>query len=213
MPIKSPFDYDLAPREIEAGVRWLTLRLGNIGEQDLHDLSVRLNSLDTYQIDVYGTGSFVEMLQVDEFQGVPFQVMAQGTTRLYATVDGTREDEDFHWESPGMRVVVGLDIAELVSLFALTEPYPTIGTSITVEAVIRGLAYNEGLGLEFWAETPDLEMISLAKMPTDPVPEGETARYTAAFTPDQEGIYTLYTYLFAGNRRIDIATEYLSITR
>jgi hypothetical protein len=213
MPIKSDFDYDLTPREIDAGVRWLTLTLGNAGDEDLQEMSVRLNSLDSYQIDVHGTGSFVPELGVNEFQNLPFQITAQGTTRLYATVDGTKGGEEFHWESPGMRVVVGLDVAELVSLFALTEPYPIIGTPITLEATIRGLSYNEGLGLEFWVETPDLTLISLDKMPTDPVPEGETVRYTTEFTPEQEGIYTVHAYLFAGTRRIDLATEYLSITR
>lgn len=213
MPTKSPLEYQLEPKEIDAGVRWLTLTLGNISDEDLRSLSVQLNSTDTYQIDVHGTGSFVPILRPNEYQDLPFQVTAQGTTKLYASVDGWRGDEDFHWESPGIRVVAGAEVAELVSLFALTEPYPTLGTPVTLEARIRGLAYNQGLGLEFWAETPDDKVVSIAKMPTDPIPEDETATYTVEFTPEQEGIYTLHAYLFAAVRRIDHAVEHLSITR
>lgn len=213
MPTRPPFRYDLDPREVSTGVRWVTLTLHNISEEDVRSLSVQLNSTDTYQIDVHGTGSFVPVLKVNEFQNLPFQITAQGTTRLYATVDGWRGDEAFHWESARIRIVVGLEVAELESLFALTEPYPILGTSVTLEATVRGLSYNEGLGLEFWAETPNGELISLAKMPTDPIPEDEVARYTTKFTPKQEGIYTLHAYLYAGVRRIGHAVEYLSITR
>ncbi len=213
MPTRSPLEYELTPDEIDIGIRWVTLTLRNVGDADLHNLSVRLNSTDTYQIDVNGAGNFVPVLRVNEAQSIPFQVTAQGTARLFASIDGQRGDEDFHWESSGMRIVVGLDVAELVSLYALTEPYPTLGSTVTLEATIRGLAPNLGLGLEFWADTPDDTFVSIAKMPTDPIAEGETVQYTAEFTPKTEGIYILHAYLFAGVRRIDHTTENLSITR
>ncbi|MGC9468655.1 MAG: hypothetical protein ACP5HS_08690 [Anaerolineae bacterium] len=213
MPEKTPFQYELSPQEVDPGVRWVTLMVRNMSNKDLKSMSVQLNSRDTYQIDVHGTGSFVPVLRPNEAQTLPFQLTAQGTTQVYATVDGRRGEEEFRWESPGIRIVVGVEVARIVSLFALTEPYPILGTTITAEATIEGLGYNEGLGLEFWAETPDGELLSLAKLPTDPIAEGEVARYTVEFTPDKEGIYTLHAYLFAGVRRIDHATEYLSITR
>ncbi len=212
MPKKPPLEYSLSPREIEAGVRWITLSLRNTGDEDLEQISVQLNSTDTYKLDVHGTGSFVSVLRPNETQNLPFQVTAQGTAKLYATADGWRGEEPFHWESPGRRIVVGLEVAELVSLFALTDPYPTLGTEVTLEATIRGVAFNQGLGLEFWAETPDDRLLSLAKMPTEPIPEGEMVRHTVTFTPDRVGIYTLHAYLFAGVQRIDHAVEELSIT-
>jgi hypothetical protein len=213
MPTKSPFEYELAPNEVEAGVHEVTLTLRNVGDVDLHNLSVRMNSTDTYQIDVHGTGNSLPILGADEFQDLSFQITAQGTTWLYASIDGRRGDEDFHWESSGMRVVVGFDVAEIVSFYALTQPYPTLGSTVTLEVTIRGIAYNKGLGLEFWADTPDGESVSIAKMPTEPVPEGETVRYTTKYQPRREGIYTLHAYLFAGVRRIGHAMADLSITR
>ncbi|MGC9349910.1 MAG: hypothetical protein ACP5JG_17355 [Anaerolineae bacterium] len=213
MPKKMPLDYELTPQETDAGRRWLTLSLMNISDAELRELSVTLNSTDTYQIDVHGTGSFVPRLRPNESERLPFQVTANGSARVYAAVDGWRRDEEFHWESPGIPVVVGLDVARLVSLFALTEPYPILGTPITLEATIEGLAFNEGLGLEFWAETPRGEFKSLAKMPTDPIEEGEVVTYTTQFEPEEEGVYTLHAYLFAGTRRIGHAIEYVSITR
>jgi hypothetical protein len=213
MPTKPPFEYELDPNEVEAGVREVTLTLRNIGNVDLHNLAVRLNSTDTYQIDVLGNGSFLPILGADEFQDIAFQITAQGTTWLYASVDGRRDDEDFHWESSGMRIIVGMDVAEIVSFYALTQPYPTLGSTVTLEVTVRGLAENKGLGLEFWADTPDGASVSIAKMPTDPVPEGETVRYTTKYKPKREGIYTLHAYLFAGARRIGHAMADLSITR
>jgi hypothetical protein len=103
--------------------------------------------------------------------------------------------------------------AEIVSFSALTDPYPTLGSRVKIEATIRGLGYDRPLGLEFWADTPDNTSISIDKMPTDPVPAGETLRYTAEFTPKHEGIYTLHVYLFAGTRHIDAAADELSIGR
>jgi hypothetical protein len=213
MPNKRPFHYQLTPQQIDTGRRWLTLSLRNTGEEELHDLSVNLNSTDTYRIDVEGTGSFVPQLLANESERLPFQITADGTARVYASVDGWQGDEEFHWETPGIAIVVGFDVAELVSLFALTDPYPTIGTPITLEATIEGMGLNQGLGLEFWAETPRGEFKSLAKMPTDPIEDSEVATYTTEFAPEEEGIYTLHAYLFAGTRRIGHAIEYLSITR
>lgn len=213
MPTKSPFEYELTPPEVDAGVCHVTLRLLNIGNIDVHDVTIRLNSTDTYQIAVHGTGTHLPVLRVNDFQNLSFQITAQGTAQLFASVDGQRNGESFHWESSGIRVVVGQDVAQLVSLFALTQPYPTLGSAVRVEATIRALAYNQGLGLEFWADTPENTVISIDKIPTDPIPEGEIARYTAEFSPNIEGIYILHAYLFAGVRRIDHAVEYVSITR
>jgi hypothetical protein len=105
------------------------------------------------------------------------------------------------------------DGAEIASFSALTDPYPTLGSRVKIEATIRGLGYDRPLGLEFWADTPENTSISIDKMPTDPIPEGETPRYTAEFTPKHEGIYTLHAYLFAGTLQIDHAVDELSIGR
>jgi hypothetical protein len=58
MPIKQPIQYDINPKNIDVGTRWLALTLRNIGTEDLALLDVRLNSLDAYSINVYGSNTF-----------------------------------------------------------------------------------------------------------------------------------------------------------
>jgi hypothetical protein len=213
VPTKPPFEYELTPESVEAGLQRVTLTLRNLEDTDLINLTARLHSADTEQISVHGTGSTLPLLAVGEFQDIAFEITAQGTTWLYASIDGERGDEEFHWESSRMPIVVGRDVAEIVSFDALTEPYPTLGSAVPLEITIRGLAYNQGLGLEFWADTPDDNSVSIAKMPTEPIPEGETVRYTTQFRPKREGIYTLHAYVFAGVRQIGHVMADLSITR
>ena len=62
MGIKNPIEYDLHPRNVSPGMRWLTLRLKNVGEENLIGLDAKLNSLDAYDVYVYGTGSYVAVL-------------------------------------------------------------------------------------------------------------------------------------------------------
>ena len=202
MPVKYPIEYELAPGDVSAGLRWLTLRLKNVGETNLIGLEVKLNSLDAYDIYVYGTGSYVASLKPGQEEIVPFQTLATATGRVYASLDGWWGAALFHWESPRISLKVGEDVADLVSLFALTQPYLHRGEQIRFEAVLRGSSQSERLRLEFWAETPSGEFIELAKIETQALSENEQARYSAEITPEEEGMYTLYAYLYDGARRI-----------
>lgn len=211
MTIRYPIEYDLNPKSIEPGRRWLTLRIKNIGVEPLTSLDVRLNSLDVYAMSVLGTGSFIGVLEPDEERVLPFQVSAVSTGSVYVTVDGWQDDAPFHWESPGVLVTVGKEVAELVSLFALTEPYPVLGERIRCEATIRGLAASSDLRLEFWAYSPDGEFEELTTLETDPLAAGEIARYSTEITPSEEGLYTIYAYLYDGIRRLGREIEYVTV--
>ena len=118
MAFKKPFEYELSPREIDPGTRWITLRLKNVGDQPIKSLDLRLNSLDTYSISVQGLGRFWGLLAPGEEMEFPFQVIADSHGRLYGSVDGWQDGERFHWESPGMPVSVGGAAAELISVSA-----------------------------------------------------------------------------------------------
>jgi hypothetical protein len=202
MAVKYPVEYELTPGNVSAGMRWLTLRLKNVGEKNLIGLDVKLNSLDAYDIYVYGTGNYVAVLKPGEEEIVPFQTLVTATGRVYASLDGWQGAALFHWESPRITVDVGEDVARLVSLFALTQPYPHRGERIQFEAVLRGSSQSEQLRLEFWAETPGGEFIELGKVETQTLSTNEQARYSAEITPEEEGMYTLYAYLYDGAKRI-----------
>jgi hypothetical protein len=211
MAIRYPIQYELSPKRMDPGRRWLTLNIKNLGAEDLTGLDIRLNSLDIYSLSVLGTGSYVSVLEPEEERILPFQVSANSTGSVYISVDGWQDGESFHWESPGALITVGREVAELVSLFAMTEPYPPLRKTIRCEANVRGLAESEGLRLEFWADTPSGEFEELATVETKQLSAGEEARYSAGITPEEEGLYTLYAYLYDGVRRIgrEVETVYV----
>jgi hypothetical protein len=202
MAFKHPIEYELSPKNVSAGMRWLTLRLKNVGDQNLIGLDAKLNSLDGYCIYVHGTGSYISVLKPGQEEVVPFQCLATATGRVYASLDGWEGAALFHWESPRVEVKVGEDVAKLMSLFALTQPYPHTGDRIQFEAVLSGASDSERLRLEFWAETPSGAFIELGRVETRALSENEQARYSAEIVPDEQGMYTLYAYLYDGAKRI-----------
>ncbi len=212
MAAKYPVRYSLSPRSVESGDSWLTVTIENLGDEALTELNVRLNSLDTYSIDVQEPEKYLAELEPGEEAQLHYRITAQQASSVYVSLDGRWGQEPFHWESPAQRIVVGEEMVELVSLFALTEPYPQIGEPITCEATLRGIVPSTGLILEFWLEKPSGESVSLDKVATAPLGPGETAQYTAHFTPEEEGFYVLHAYLFDDLRRIGHATEYVSIS-
>lgn len=211
MAIKYPIEYELVPTSIDTGRNWVTLNLKNIGNQDLIGLDVNLNSLDAYSVSALGTGSYVSSLKADEEQAIPFQLSANRTASLYITIDGWRDGNRFHWESPGILVTVGSDVAQLVSLFAMTEPYPILGQKVRCEATVRSLTESGGLTLEFWADMPSGEFEELASVETKALAPDEEATYSAEVTPDEEGLYTIYAYLYDGANRIGRRIEHIHV--
>jgi hypothetical protein len=213
MTAKFPLQYEIDPDSVRAGRSWLAVSLSNVSEDALTGLNVRLNSRDTYAINVLEDAQFLSALEPDEGEELHYQVAAQRSGGLYISVDGRWAGEPFHWESPSRRIVVGDQLAELVSVFALSDRHPRIGEPVTVEATLRGLTTGSGLILEFWVETPSGESVSVDKTETDLLNPGEVATYKAdEFVPEEEGIYVIHAYLFDDTTRIGHETDYLSIT-
>ena len=124
---KFPIEYEISPKSVRGGRSWLTVRIENISEDPLTGLNVRLNSLDTYAIEVMQDAELVSSLAPDEEEELHFQVAAQRSGGVYISVDGRWAGEPFHWESPSRRIAVGDELAELVSVFVLSEPQPRRG--------------------------------------------------------------------------------------
>jgi hypothetical protein len=211
MPIRYPIEYDLNPTSVEPGWRWLILTLRNIGSESLTGLDVQLNSLDSYNLRAMGTGAYIAELGPNQERVHPFQVAANLTANVYVSVDGLQDSELFHWESPTTLIGVGKDLAELAGLFAMSEPYPPVGQKVRCEATVRGLTESPGLRLEFWVDTPAGEFDAIGEVETKRLGAGEEATYAAEFMPDEEGLYTVYAYLFDGIRRIGRRTEHVLV--
>jgi hypothetical protein len=209
---KFPIEYELTPTEIEKGTNWVTLKLKNRGSETLKDLDVQLHSLDTYNLSVYGTwwagaGHFLSELGDDEEKQVVFRVNAVGSAEVYATIKARKAGKSFWWESGWTNLKLSEEKAEIERLLVLSNPYTTIGTTISAEATVKGLRKNGGLKLEFWVETPSGKSELQAAIDIKDLPVGEEARYSAEFTPKETGYYIIYAYLYDGWNRIGYKPE------
>jgi hypothetical protein len=211
---KYPFEYELNPSEIEKGSNWVTLKLKNIGNETLNDLDVQLHSVDTYNLSVfgswfYGAGQFVARLGPNDEKDLLFRVNAVGSADVYATIKMSKDGKYSWWESSWTLMHVSDEKAHLESLLVLSNPYTTIGKTISAEATIKGLRKNGGLKLEFWVETPSGKNEQQAAIDIKELPVGEKSRYTAEFTPKETGRYSVYAYLYYGWKRIDHKMNYI----
>jgi hypothetical protein len=210
---KCPIEYELTPTEIDVGPNWVTLKLKNIGRETLRYLDIQLHSLDTYNLTVYGTGLFgtghyLPNLESDEEREVNFRVNAVGSANVYVTIKARRlGGQYFAWESGWTNLKISEEKAEIGHLLVLSNPYTTIGETISAEATIKGLKKSTGLKLEIWVEAPIGKSEQQASTEIKDLSVGEEARYTAEFTPKQMGYYTIYAYLYDGWRRIGYKTE------
>jgi hypothetical protein len=203
MAIRFPLEYEITPQEIDVGTTWLTIKLKNIGTKELNNLDVRLNSFDPYQLTILGMGTLIPTLAPNEVRDVFVKVIGNQSSSVYITIDGWEDGSRFFWESPMVPISVGQEAAELVNMFAMVEPYPPVGELIRCEAKMRSLSKSPGLELEFWADTNgDFEKIGEVK--TKELTPGEVTTYATEFTPEKEGLHTIYTYLYNNEgKRID----------
>jgi hypothetical protein len=198
---KYPVEYELTPKKLEKGTHWISLKLTNIGTDPIMTLDVQLHSLDTSCISVMGLSKFIADLKPRETEVVPFQVNATRNGKLYVTVNAFQKTDPFYWISTNIPVRVGRETAELTYVFAMTEPYPTAGSTIAVEAKVTGHGVSENLKIEFWADTPSDEFEELGKIKTKPLNAGESSVYRTEITPKETGQYTIHAYLY-DNRQL-----------
>jgi hypothetical protein len=187
------------------------LTLKNIGNKTLKRLDVELHSLDTFYLSPlffpFGIGHYIGELQPDEEREVVFQVNAQGSADVYATISARRDGEYFSWESGWTHISVSEEKAEIGRLLVLSHPYTTIGKTLSVEATIKGLRKSTGLKLEFWVDPPAGKFEKQATIDIKELSVGEEARYSAEFTPKETGYYNIYAYLYDGWRKIGHKTN------
>jgi len=200
---KYPIRYELTPQRISEGMQWLVLKLQNIGDQELTNLDVRLNSLDTYALRVQGTGSHLAELLPNSVEEVSVQVLALARGRLYVSVSGWKAMRLFHWESGEIVIQVGAERAVVASLSVIGGPSPTVGEPLRCEVTVEGFAERDQISLELSVGKPDGTFAELLDKEIEGVAPGESRAYTAELTPDQEGAYTIYARLLDEGKRID----------
>jgi hypothetical protein len=199
--VKYPIEYDLDPGTLEKGIQWISLRLKNVGEVSLHNLDIKMHSVDSLQISFRNPSDYIYRLTPNQETYLHFQVDAHGTTALYISIRYFKEGGSFHWDSPWIREKVQGEVAELEGIL-VSNTYGVIGRELEVEATVKGFGNSAGLDLHFWADTPSGSYEELAKIKTKSLSIGEEASYTAKITPKEEGYYTVYASLYDNLRRI-----------
>ena len=209
--IKYPFEYEFNPTDMDKGKQWLTLTLKNIGNKPLKRLDVELHSLDTFCLFPFifpsGIGHYIGELKPDEEREVAFQVNANGSADVYATIRARKDGDHFGWESGWTHISVIEEKAEIGRLVVLSHPYTTIGKTLSAEVTVKGLRKVTGLKLEFWVESPSGKFEEQVTLDIKELSVGEEARYSAEFTPKETGCYTIYAYLYDGYRKISHKTD------
>lgn len=171
MPVSFPIQYELEPRKLDRGTRWLKLTLNNVGAEDLTALDVRLNSLDTYNIGVTDTGVYIPTLQPGEGRISAFQVSANLTGQVYITLDGWRRGERFHWESSGIWVTIGEEVGDMIDF----------------EETLHSLSKSEGFPIELWTPAPRPEFEGPAETRPQVLSDEEESQ-PIAILPEEEAI-------------------------
>jgi len=192
---------------MDSGIHWVILRLKNIGDKELDNLDVKAHTLDSYSINVLGTGQHIPKLSPGEETVVSFQIEATVTGEVYASVSALSSEGPLSIDSPWVTINVVGNMAELVSVFALTMPYTLMGQPVKVEAIVKGISLSENLDLEFWARKPSGDVVLISRIGIGKLSGGEEQRYSAELIPQEEGFYTVHGYLYDKNRRIGLKTD------
>jgi len=209
---KAPIQYELTPTDINEGINWVTLKLKNIETKTLKELDIQLHSVNPFNLLVYGPGWFVAAQYISELGPLKgsellFRVDASGSADVYVTIEGRKDGDYFWWESSWMTLQLIGEKARITSLLVLSNPYTAVGKTILAEATVEGLRKDGGLKLEFWVETPSGKNEKQSTIDIKDLPVGEKTHYKVEATPQEEGLYTIYAYLFDGSKQIDSMTE------
>lgn len=213
MPVKQNISYDIIPREVNEGRKWITVVLENKGNKDISGASVELHSTDSSAISVRSTGEFVPNLSQDEEVQLPFQIDAKRTAELFIVLDGIQESRPLHWLSSFLTVSVGEPVAEITSLFVLTEPYARLSTELEAETTLRAHAKVGNLTARFWVETPDGDLLNLGEENISEMDEGDIETVSTTYVTAAEGLHRFYTYLYEGDKLLERKTDRILVGR
>lgn len=199
MTLKTPFKFEINPDKISKGSNWVTVSLKNMSTDDMTKLDVKLHSEDPYLVDIMGKGAYILELKAMEERVLPFQVNAEVSTELFATVSGYRDGEYFFWTSPKLEIEAGFTEARLRNVFALMHPHALAKRTIEVDAVIESVTGGEDFRLVFWHDSPSsYDKIGETEI-TRLEPREEVTKSTE-FTPEECGIHEIHVYLYHDNK-------------
>ena len=213
MTYNPPFEYSLTPEIVEPGTKWISVHLKNMGREPMMNMDVRLIYNDPLRIRALDRGGYINMLNPGEERVVPVQIEANQGGWVYLHIEYWLDDELLYWESPNVWIKVSRDPARMMTLFSIKGPQVNIDTEVPVEATVVADLPSDSLRIDFWIETAEGRFESFHTLDIKPIDAGEIRTITTEFTPEEEGLYSIYAYLFNGNRRLDRVIEQLRVIK
>lgn len=213
MAYNPPFEYYIRPETVESGTHWISVHLKNTKNKPMMNMDVRLISNDPLRIRSLDRGGYINMLNPGEERVVPVQIETNQGAWVYLHVEYWLDDELFYWESPNIWIKVRRDPARIMTLFSVKGPHMRAGEPVPVEATLVANLPAESLRLDLWIETADERFESFESMDVESLDAGEVKTITTEFTPEEDGLYSVYAYLFDGNRRLDRMIEQLRVIK
>lgn len=213
MPTRRDIQYEISPKKLQEGDRWLSVSIKNMRKKELRGIDVRLNSMDTYSIEVLETNRFVPELGPGEETTVFYRVACRSPGNVYLSIDGFENGQGFYWESPSRTIVVGEPRGELVSVFATTKTRFVIGDKITAEATVKSNLDTKGLKLDVWTEAPDETIDEIKSFELEDLEPNKTKIYKCDFEPSLEGLYVVNAELFDGLKRLGHKADYVYVAK
>jgi len=211
MAYNPPFEYSITPEIVEPGTHWVSIHLKNIEKKPIMNLDVRIISNDPLRINTLDRGGYINMLNPGEERVVPVQIEANRGAWVYLHVEYWVDGELMYWESPNVWIKVRRDPARIMTLFSLGGPEYNVGEEASIEATIVANLPTDEMRLDFWVETADGEFESFKTVNISPMETGDYKTITTQFVPEAEGLYSIYAYLFDGNRRVDRKIEQIRV--
>ncbi len=213
MAYNPPFEYSLTPEEVEPGTRWISVHLKNTGKQPMMNLDIRLISNDPLRIRALDKGGYINLLNPGEERVVPVQVEVNQGAWVYVHVEYWLDDKLNYWESPNVWIKARRDPARIMTLFSVEGPQANVGEEVPVEATLVASLPTESLRMDFWVETDDGQFESFETVDVESMEADEVRTIRTTFTPDQEGLYSVYAYLLDDDRRLDRMIEQLRVLK
>jgi hypothetical protein len=207
-----PVNVKIVPREIKRGVNHVEVRLNNQGDKVINTLEVGLVSLDQSLIEVEDHMKWVNAVEPGKTVTISFTVYAQRSAMVYTRVFGYIDDERHEWQSQATRLRVGGESAELVSLLILGESRRETGETLEAEATIKVLKPDTLLTIDYWVEMPSERYHKIGEV-TMNIHEAGEMRHVIEFTPLEEGLYTIYAYLYDRAGKIDQQSDKVYIEK
>ncbi len=209
LEVKYPLEYEVEPERLEEGNHWLTVKLRNVGSEDLSLVKVQLNSLDSSSFIVDGLPKSFMELKRDETEEVPFEVTAFKTGDISVSLVARKglSGPPYYWESSPMSVVVGKERAELKSMFVLTHPHVKLGETLEVEAMVHSMGDEKGLVVEFWSQVDGGPTVALNRAELRNISPGEDESVFTSLKVEKKGYHTVHAYLYDETGRIDYKSD------